>query len=80
MTTADDIFKAAFDKPRTPRSEPYRRGVLACLMAHEQHGTDDLHTHFALAHVPTYPSGSAEFDAFWAGVDEGHALWRTYRQ
>ncbi|MBE0574784.1 MAG: hypothetical protein IH613_02710 [Desulfuromonadales bacterium] len=61
-----DIFNQAFSQIREPRSEEYRRGVLAAL-------------EFRCEAVPIprlYRVGSVQFDAFISGVDEGHRRWR----
>lgn len=64
---AQEIFDKAFSTAgRTPRSAAYRAGVLQLLK-------------LKLHKVPMaclYAPGTAEFDAFHAGVDEGHALVR----
>ena len=62
---------AAFSRPRDPRSPEYKAGVLAALK-------------FRCGETPTvilpgYASGrrgTAEEDAFFAGVGEGHLIWR----
>jgi hypothetical protein len=66
MRTADEIFMGAFSVPRNLRSAEYKHGVLAALK-------------FRLEGVKIsapFPEGTAASDAFYSGVDEGHALWR----
>jgi len=67
MRTADEIFTEAFSVARNLRSPEYKRGVLAALK-------------FRLEGVkipPPFPEGTAASDAFYSGVDEGHAHWRS---
>jgi hypothetical protein len=67
MRTADEIFRDAFSVPRDPRITEYKRGVLAALR-------------FRLEQVQIsspFPVGIAASDAFDAGIDEGHRLWRS---
>lgn len=64
--TVDQLFAAAFDMPRDPRSPEYKAGVRAALS-------------FRIDGLPIrhpYPAGSAADDAFAAGIQEGHAIWR----
>lgn len=70
MDLIEQLFKAAFDKPRDPRSAEYKEGVRAAL-AYRVNG--------ARIHCP-YPAGSAQFDAFYAGIAEGHAIWRAHQE
>jgi len=61
--TATSLFEAAFHPHREPRSEAYRAGVLAALryrLGEAEH-----------VECP-YRPGTAESDAFFSGVDEGH--------
>jgi len=66
--TADEIFKDAFDVPRNPRSPEYKRGVLAALKFRRE----------GVKISDPFPEGTAASDAFHAGVDEGHTLWREW--
>ena len=63
MGKVDAIFAAAFNMPRDPRSPEYKQGVLDALR-------------FRLGEVSTvrwpYPPDSAQSDAYFSGVDEGH--------
>lgn len=64
--TADQLFTAAFAVPRDPRSTAYKAGVLAAL----KFRVDGRR-------IPRlYDPASAEDDAYYAGVQEGHAVWR----
>ena len=62
--SAADLFAAAFHRHREPRSEAYRAGALAAMR-------------FRLGEIEhvacPYAPGSAESDAFYAGVVEGHS-------
>jgi hypothetical protein len=63
----DRVVAAAFDRPRNPRSVEYREGVRALLMHRATGGR--LLCHFTV--------GTAQADAFFAGVEEGKALWQA---
>lgn len=68
----DQLYDAAFNRPRDPRSLPYKQGVRAVFLYRTQ-----LNNSVGALHV--YPVGSAESDAFFAGVNEGHRRWNEYR-
>ena len=63
--TAQAIFDEAFKPGRAPRSDAYKQGVMACLRLR----VDGL----AYEACP-YPEGSAQADAYFAGVEEGRQL------
>lgn len=63
---ADQLLDAAFSVLRDPRSSQYKAGARAALA---------FRTECALI-VQPYAAGSAEADAFSAGIEEGHAIWR----
>jgi hypothetical protein len=65
MSLAQQVFDHAFKPGREPRSEAYRAGVLACLRTRVDGAP--------ICACP-YPAGSAERDAYYAGVEEGRAL------
>ena len=67
--TAKAVFDAAFthNTTRTPRSPAYAHGALSALM---------LRLGEAGTVACPYEPGTSEFDAFQAGVDEGHRLAR----
>lgn len=60
------LMAFAFFPGRAPRSIEYREGCQAALeyriLGRRMH--------------PLYPAGCCEADAWFAGVDEGHAIWR----
>jgi hypothetical protein len=60
------IYQERFASGATPRSEAYRKGVMAILQWQA----------YMKPMVCPYPAGSAEFDAYWAGHDEGVRLWQ----
>jgi len=66
-TQVETLFRAAFDGPRDPRSTPYKAGVRAAL-AYRIDGTGFPHP---------YQPGTAEDDAYYAGIAEGHAIGRN---
>lgn len=63
--SALELFDAAFAVPRDPRSAAYRAGCLAVLKLLVDGGPRV---------AAPYAAGSAEFDAFHAGADEGHRI------
>lgn len=66
MKTVMEIYDEAFDVPRDPRSHEYKQGVIAALS-------------FRITgqKIPRpYALETAQADAFYAGIDEGHHLWR----
>lgn len=67
---AERLFKAAFGIPRNPRSAEYKAGARAVF---------DYRISGILISSP-HAAGSAQFDAFHAGVTEGHAIWRAYTE
>jgi hypothetical protein len=70
ITLVDKLFDAAFNNARDPRSDEYKAGVRAVLnyrIAGER------------IYRP-YPMGTTQADAFYAGVDEGHQIWRAYQE
>lgn len=64
----DSLMKAAFDRPRDPRSYPYKLGAFSLLASRA--------TNTPLARP--YAPGTVDFDAFHAGVDEGKAIWARH--
>lgn len=64
--TVQDLMNKAFENARTPRSIEYREGCRALL---------NRRIHGDMMYCP-YPAGSAQFDAWYAGVEEGWSLWR----
>ncbi len=63
---AEELFQAAFSTPRTPRSDEYKGGVRAALR---------YHAHGEKIQCPHTP-GTAQADAWFSGIGEGHSLWR----
>lgn len=66
----DDIIDLAFGRPRDPRSPMYVAGARTALMHHALG---------APVRCP-HPMGTPEADAWFAGVQEGVALWRDEQQ
>lgn len=66
--TVAELLLKAFNEARPPRSPAYRQGVEA-----------KLERHFGQrpALACPYAQGSAEFDAFFSGVDEGNLILRS---
>ena len=65
--TVDQLFQTAFYNGRTPRSVEYQTGTRAALAFRIERKDID----------PPYQAGTAAADAFFAGISEGHALWRS---
>lgn len=65
----DQLMETAFgpETYRDPRSQEYKAGAKAVL-AYRVWGTK--------IECP-WPAGTAQADAFFAGLDEGHAIWRA---
>jgi hypothetical protein len=64
--TAKQLYDKAFHSTRDPRSEAYKAGVLDTLTFKES-GQELNHP---------YDPGTAEADAWFAGNQEAHSLWR----
>lgn len=60
------LMALAFFPGRAPRSAEYRQGCQAVL---------EYRVLNRRMHAP-YPAGCCEADAWFAGVEEGHAIWR----
>jgi len=60
--TAQSVFDQAFQFPRQPRSDAYKAGVLAALRFRLE----------GARIICPYANGTAESDAYYAGIDEGH--------
>jgi len=67
-TLVDRLFDAAFNTARDPRSNEYKAGVRAVLNYRYKGGG---------IRCP-HAMGTAQADAFYSGVDEGHRLWRAH--
>lgn len=66
---AEKLFKDAFSVPRDPRSQEYKDGVLAALK-YRLEGVK--------IQMP-YAAGTAQADAFYSGLTEGHGIYRTMK-
>lgn len=69
LPTAAALYEQAWSKPRTPRSPEYKDGVLG-LLRYQLRETAGCRN--------PYKPGTAEADAFWAGVDEGWQILRNH--
>lgn len=69
MPSAQELFKYAFSGQRDKRSDEYKAGVLATLRFRLKEAQ--------IIPVP-YKPGTAQSDAFFAGVCEGHQIARKY--
>ena len=72
--TAQQLWSIAFvATSRDPRSQAYKEGALYALQIRA--GERDKGT------APTpYALGSPQADAYLAGADEGHRVWRDYQE
>lgn len=70
MSTARQLFDAAFATPRNKRSTAYKDGVLAILEHRLREPGSNVHCNFE--------EGTAEADAYFAGCDEGHRIASKY--
>ena len=66
LALVETMMRAAFDHPRDPRSDAYKLGVRELLNCRTQ----------GIRLVCPYKMGTAEADAFYAGSDEGRAIWQ----
>lgn len=65
--TVEQLFQTAFCDGRAPRSVEYKAGARMALEHRIERRDID----------PPYLAGTAAADAFFAGIAEGHALWRA---
>lgn len=56
---------------RTPRSDEYKAGIRAVL---------EYRIHGVCMTPPPWQVGTAQADAYFAGTDEGHRVWRSLRE
>ncbi len=63
---AQQLYDEAFPTTRDPRSPEYRAGVMAALRWRCE----------GIQIRRPYAPGTAAADAWFAGLDEGHAIWR----
>lgn len=69
LISVDELIKEAFDRMRTPRSPEYQAGVRAALAWK----IEGIHI------VNIYHIGTAQADAFFAGLDEGYQIYRDLK-
>jgi hypothetical protein len=70
MSTVDDLMHQAFGRPRDPRSDEYKAGCRD-LLNYKIHGTPLTRP---------YPMGTAQADAYYAGTDEGHDVYKRHQE
>ena len=68
MSTIDKLMQQTFGRARDPRSDEYKAGCRALLECKA----------FKKQIKCPYPMGTAQADAFYAGTDEGHGVWRNF--
>lgn len=71
MSKAYEIFDEAFSKPRDPRSDEYRQGVIDILKFRLREESNTYRP-------DRYVIGTSAADAYYAGCDEGHRLATEY--
>ena len=73
MSTAPKIYNAAFapETGRDLRSDAYKRGVLDALRYAAGEGPKPTE-------LMPYPLGTTDYDAWFAGLEEGYARWRDH--
>lgn len=67
VLSVDQLLQTAFYNGRTPRSAEYKAGVRAALEHRIERKDFDM----------PYKVGTAAADAYFAGTDEGKAIWRA---
>ena len=74
MKISQILFAQAFEENQTrdPRSDAYKAGVLAAMEYRESGGTGDIGNPYVL--------GTADADAWFAGLQEGYNRWRNYQE
>lgn len=70
MKIVDELMTEAFNLPRDLRSPEYKAGVRAAL-TYRIEGEKIVCPHQV---------GTAAADAWLTGADEGHSLWRRWRE
>lgn len=65
--SVDQLFQATFNRPRDPRSAEYKAGVRAALAFRIE----------GKRIAKLYDPASAQDDAYYSGMAEGHAIWRA---
>jgi hypothetical protein len=70
MKTVEELMNKRFHAARAPRSPEYKDGVRA-ILEFRINGTDIFFP---------YQPGTAACDAFYSGIDEGHAIWTRERK
>ena len=68
-TVVEQLMTTAFGRPRDPRSNEYTDGCRA-LLERKVNGTP--------LKCP-YRKGTVQADAWFAGTDEGHSIWRDFQ-
>jgi len=65
------LYDKAFTPGRDPRSGPYKTGILDALRFRAGEGPNPKE-------LLPYPLGTAECDAWFSGLTEGHTRWRNH--
>lgn len=67
ILSVDQLYQTAFYNGRTPRSHEYKAGARMALEHRIERKDFDI----------PYQVGTAAADAFFAGIEEGKAIWRA---
>jgi hypothetical protein len=70
IATVDALLREAFGRVREPRSREYMLGTHDLLLA--RFGITPMKCPYAV--------GTAAFDAYFAGKDEGSAIWLAHKK
>jgi len=70
MKSVDELIAEAFGSPRDPRSDEYKAGVRAAL---------EYRLNRRKLALPC-PIGTAQADAWFSGLDEGHRIAAELRE
>jgi len=68
----EKIFKHALNQQMTPMSDAFERGLMAALAFRSTGIKVNLNC--------PYTSGTADFEEFWAGANEGHKSWQAHEE
>jgi hypothetical protein len=68
LKTVDELMEKAFKRGRDPRSEEYKAGVRAVF---------EYRVNKVKIKNP-YVLGTSQADAFYAGTEEGRAIWKEH--
>ncbi len=68
----EKIFKQTLNQQNNPQSDAFKRGLMAALAFRATGIKVNLNC--------PYTSGTADFEEFWAGANEGHKSWQALEE